>query len=169
MGKEEDKVGIEADLAKELEIDETKLEEELIRQPSKFFYWGALWARASRLRRKSRLQMKEKEASLCKAFRERAAEETPGLRITEKMLNDYLYTHPEYLQAEKDLIDKEYMDDLLSIAKEAFKERHQTLLELRRTVVEERAYGSEIEAMRRELEERESKKINRKKNKEADI
>jgi len=147
-----DKRNLEEEIQEDLDIDDTQLDQELSKQPSKYFYYGATWAKSSRLRRKERLRLRELEATLCNAFRAKMAETNPGTRVTEAMLNNYLYNHPDYLKQEQVAIQAEYGEELMSIVKEAFKQRSQSLLELFRSNKEAEYYGNEFTAMRKEFE-----------------
>lgn len=137
-----------------LTIDDTKLTEELKGQPGLFFYYAAMSARASRARRKEKLRAKEAEAGLVKEFRQKMNKEQLGTRVTEKMVDEYLSEHPDYIAMNSRLIDLEYMEDMLTLARDAFKERHQVLIELSRTMSDEKVYGNEIAVMREEFEKR---------------
>jgi hypothetical protein len=158
---EEKKSKIEEDISGDLAINEGDLRNEMNAQPSKYFYYGSLWARASRMRRNQRLKLREVEASLCNNFRKEMAEGSPGTRVTEAMLNNFLYNHPTFLEHEQAAIQSEYMEEILAVAKEAFRERHQTLLELYKKAEEERLYGDSYDNMRKEFEAVEEKKIRR--------
>ncbi len=157
----EEKKSIESEILEDLEIDETKLNEELQKQPGKFFYYTSQWARAARSRRRTKLNAAEREAVLAKEYREIIAKETPGQRVTERMLTDYLNNHPEYLKLQEDIIKSEYMEDVLEATRDSMRQRHQVLLELSRAAHEERIYGNDITSvagMRAEFEEREARK-----------
>lgn len=156
---EEQKKSIDVEVQEELEIDDTKLNEEMIRQPSKFYYWAANWARAARSKRKQRIKVRETESTLSADFRKKMTGDSPGTRVTEKMIEDYLYAHPTYKEELINLVDKEHAEDVFSNVKDAFKERHQVLLELSRTAKDEQLYGDELKAMKQEFDAREAKKI----------
>lgn len=154
MAEEEKKKTVEEQIREELEINQGDLIRELTNQPAKFYYWGALWAAASRAKRNQRLMKQEVEARLTKEFRELMAETKPTERVTENMIKMYLNGHPEMIDSEKELVRREYTEDLLAMAKDAMKERHQILLEISRRNLEEQFYGDEYKAMREELEAR---------------
>ena len=150
---------MEGEISAALNIDETKLSEELIRQPSLFFYWSTGWALAAKKRRIIKLQVRETEAALTREFRERMIIENSGLRVTEKMISDYLAEHPKYKEAAIEQIKAEYIEDMLSAGKDAFKQRGQVLLELSRNSGDLAANEfSTIKALREELEAREETK-----------
>lgn len=158
----ETKKGLEMEIADALSIDETKLSEELIRQFSLFFYYATGWALAAKKRRVIKLQVREVEASLTREFRERMIVENSGLRVTEKMISDYLAEHQKYKEAATDQITAEYIEDMLSAGKDAFKQRGQVLLELSRNSGDLSANEfSTMKALREELEAREETKPKR--------
>jgi hypothetical protein len=90
------------------------------------------------------------------------AVDKPTERVTENMIKNYLNGHPDIQEAEAELIKKEYIEEMLSVAKDAMKERHQALLEIVRRINEEAFYGGEYAAMRKELEAQETVKAKRK-------
>jgi len=155
---------VEVEIQDELSIDETKLEEEVVRQPSKSFYWSAMWARAAKARRRQQLRLRELEATLTQQYRAGIAADDPKFRVTERIVEDYLVQHPDY-KAEKILtIDKEYAEDMLSVAKDGFRQRGQALIELIRLLKDDgRASRDELEIMRKEMELRETARKEKKK------
>lgn len=155
--KPEGKKTVEETIQDDLEINDEKIVEELKNQPGLFFYYATMSARASRARRKAKLKAKESEAALVKDFRQRMNQEQPGVRVTERMIDEYLSAHPDYIAMNTRLIDLEYTEDMLTLARDAFKERHQALMEISRAISDERIYGNEIEHMRNQFEKREVK------------
>ena len=145
---------ISEDLRKDLEIDDTNLDGELLKHPAKYFYWGHIFARANRRAKKEKLKLKELEGMLAKNFRDNMATASPGTRVTEKMVTEFMFGHPDYLAQEKSVIDSEYMSDMLEVGKFAMYFRQQSLIELRKMSAEDRQYGDEIKAMRAEFDER---------------
>ena len=154
MPEEVKELKVENEIQKELEIDESNIVNELIRHPSKFFYWATTWALASRKSRKIRLKRREVEARLSKEYRIVMREDDPKFRVTEKILDDYLAEHSDYKAACEEEIQAEYMADMLGVAKEAFKVRSQALVELSRSMVEEKFYGNELKSFETELKAR---------------
>jgi hypothetical protein len=153
----DEKLTLEQELANEIAIDDLKLDEEMLRQPSKFFYWGSQWARAMRRLAKEELILKELESNLSKEFREMMANSKPDLRVTEKMINEYTASHPDYLTQTKTVMDWENTERLLNIAKEAMRQRYQVILDLRKYSLEAKIYGDEFKAMSKEYEQRKKK------------
>jgi hypothetical protein len=153
---------IEEQIREELDINQADIIRELTNQPAKFFYWGALWAAACRAKRKQRLARQVVEAEYTNSFRAQMAVDKPTERVTENMIKNYLNGHPDIQEAEAELIKKEYIEEMLSVAKDAMKERHQALLEIVRRINEEAFYGGEYAAMRKELEAQETVKAKRK-------
>jgi len=170
--KQEEKTS-EQQIQADLEINENEIGKELLEQPSKFFYWAVMWARAERARRRQRLATRELEARLTKEFRELMANTQPGVRVTEKMIEDFMYGHPVFKQQSDELIKTEYASDMLSVAKDAMKERYGALSELARTQKDEAIIDTAgaVEVLRDELtrqtEVKEEKK-SRKAKKESD-
>ncbi len=148
---------IEDTIKDQLEINPTEVLNELLEQPARYFYWGSLWARASRKKRVTKLSLKEAEASLTATFRIKLAEEEPNVRVTENMIKTFLGNHPNMTALETALIKDEFIEEELSVAKDAMKQRHQVLLEIARMQNEEKFYGNEYRNMRNELEVREIK------------
>jgi len=166
MAKEEEKT-TEQQIQEDLGINQDDLAKELLDQPSRFFFWSVTWARAARARRRQRLATRELEARLTKEFRELMANTQPGVRVTEKMIEDFMYGHPVYKQQSDELIKTEYAEDMLSVAKDAMKERYGALTELMRNQKDEQIMDTvaATEVMRDELaaqgEAREEKKTKR--------
>jgi hypothetical protein len=148
---------IEDQITDQLEINPTEVMNELLEQPARFFYWGSLWARASRKKRGTKLALKEKEAKLTADFRINLAETDPTTRVTENMIKTYLGNHPDMTTLETTVIKDEFIEEELAVAKDAMKQRHQVLLEISRMQNEEKFYGNEYRNMRNELETREIK------------
>lgn len=163
MPEETKELKIENQIQQELEIDEKDISSELGRQPSKFYYWATTWALASRKARKIRLKRREVEAKLSKEYRLLMKEDDPKFRVTEKILDDYLAEHSEYKAACEEEIQAEYMADMLGVAKEAFKVRSQALVELSRSMVEEKFYGNELKSFETELKARDAQTRKRRK------
>jgi hypothetical protein len=147
---------VEVEIQDELGIDETKLEEELVRQSSKYFYWSTMWARAAKARRRQQLKLRELEATITQQYRATVAVDDPKLRVTERMVEDYLSKNPDYKQEKLITIEKEYAEDMLSVAKDGFRQRGQALIELIRLLKDDgKATRDELEIMRKEMELRE--------------
>jgi len=151
---DEVRLPLELEVKEALEIDETNILEELRRHSAKYFWWGATWARASKQRRRLRLKLKELEARLANELRRTINESDPKARVTEAMKNDYLYSHPDFLTAEQELIQAEYMEEVLDVARDGMKQRGQALQELARQNRTESIYGDEFRAMKNEYNER---------------
>lgn len=158
------KKGIEEQISDALEIDETKIEDELLRQPSLFFYWSMGWALAARKRRLQKLSLRKLEAELTQQFRTEMLKENPGLRLTEKMINDYLAEHPAFYAAQQELIKAEYTEDMLNVASLALKQKHQALLELHKNQQETSiSEYNTVKAFKDEIKEQERRRSRRKK------
>uniref|UniRef100_A0A6M3KDE4 Uncharacterized protein n=1 Tax=viral metagenome TaxID=1070528 RepID=A0A6M3KDE4_9ZZZZ len=145
---------IELEIKEELDIDESDILSELRRHSAKYFYWGTMWARSSKQRRRLRLKLKELEARLANDLRREVTTADPKGRVTEAMKNDYLYSHPNFLAAEQELIQSEYMEEVLDVARDGMKQRGMALNELARQNRTETIYGDEFKAMKNEYNER---------------
>jgi len=145
----------EEKLKDELAINDADLNIELKEQSTRFFYWGTLWAKALRAERQQKLLVEQIEAELSKDFRQKMLETDPALRITEKMLREFINGHPKYQEEQKVLIDKGYYADILSVAKTAFESRGRMLLEMSRQIGENKFYEREFINMKAEFERRE--------------
>jgi len=158
MEQTNEKMEIATEIQDELEIDSTDLNAELVRQSSKYFYWGTCWALAAQKARLKALKTKGVEAKLSKEFRKLMTSEDPKTRVTEKMINEHLSEHPEYLEACNDEIEAEYMADMLAVGKDAFKQRGISLLELVKAQREDQFSANEFKTFKTELEERDTRK-----------
>jgi hypothetical protein len=148
-------------LASDIEIDDTDLGGEMARQPSRYFYWGSAWSRATAFAKKMKVALKETEARLANAFRVEMTQQKPGTRVTDSLIQDYLHTHEEWKVAEEAVRRAEYNADLLDVAREALKQRHHSLQSLFKQNDESRLYGTEyqqVEAIRNVFEEREARR-----------
>ena len=148
-------------LASDIEIDDTDLGGEMARQPSRYFYWGSTWAKAESYKRKMKVALREVEARLANEFRAYMAQQKPGVRITDSLVQSHLLTQQEWLEADKAVRAAEYNSDLLEVAREAFKQRHHSLQSLFRQKDESQMYGSEyanVKAMRDVFEDRERRR-----------
>ncbi len=122
---------IEQEIQEELEIDETKLAEELQRQPSRFFYYAVSWALAQRKSRLTKLRLERTEAQVSAAYRKTMVDSGMKPRdVTIAMVNDYCTEHPDVKAAREAVIQDEYLTDMLEIAKVAFRQRADALREL---------------------------------------
>jgi len=145
---------VEEQIKEDLRIDDTNLQEELRRQPGKYFYWSVVRAKASEKRRMKSMNLKEVDAKLEREVRERMSS-GPKIKITERMLDEYLSEHPEHKAANSEVIKAQYAEDLLEACVEAFKERHYALIEIVKSRESEKIMKNEFEVMRKELEEQE--------------
>jgi hypothetical protein len=128
---------LEEQIADELKIDEAQLQKELKNQPSRFFQWARLWAKASIVKKMSWLRLKETEATVSKEFRCRMAEEESKPRVTEKTINEFLTSDPSYIEAREAYFKAEYKINILAAAKDAFQQRHQSIIEMYKDQSEE--------------------------------
>ena len=161
----EEKVDYEKEIQTDLEINEDNLPEELVNQSSDMFYWGSMWARAAKARRKSKLELDILDASLSKEFREIMLKTNPEVRVTERMLNEYLNGHPKMQEGHQKFINASYLEDMFGVANTAFKQRGQVLLELAKSNAENKFYENELRTMREDFERKEEKKIKKMKEK----
>jgi hypothetical protein len=74
------------------------------------------------------------------------------------MINEYLSEHPDYRTAKEEEIQAEYMSDMLNVAKDAFRQRGISLLELVKAQREDQFSLNEFKTFKTELEQREEKK-----------
>ncbi len=163
----------EAEIKEALLIHDEDLDKELKEQATQQFYYGSLWARAMKAERAQRLAAESIEAELCTEFRTKMFSENPKERITEKMLKEYLYGHPDYKEEQLKSIQLGMVADMFNVAKIAFESRGRMLIELSKRTAENKFYEGQYRAMREEFdrkqEEDAAKKVNRKRliNKEA--
>jgi len=153
----EEKLKVEEEIQKALEINVDSIAEELQEQSATYFYYSCSWAMASRKRRHQKLALETTRARLGQEFKEKMRQEDAKVRITERMLDDYLSEKPEYQQALKDYFQAEYVESMLEVAKDAFRQRAQMLNELSRSHSDEKFYGSEFKVMKAEMEQRDEK------------
>lgn len=140
-----------------LKINESEIRAELIDQPSQYFYYSCGWALATRKRRLEKLALKETEAKLGRQFKELVRTEDPKARVTERMLDDWLAENEEYKRALQSLISAEYVSEMLEVAKDAFKQRSQVLIELARSDKEEKYWGDQTVLLEKEMMRRDEK------------
>jgi hypothetical protein len=167
MTEEKQEKKIEERIQEELNIDETQLAEELQRQPSRFFYWAVSWALAQRKHRMTQLRGKELEARISAAYRQEMADSGMKPRdVTIRMVEDYCTEHLDVKASREESIQSEYLMDMLEIAKLAFRQRHQSLVELFKSKWEEKYYQEHgMDAMHEEVDKKRERK-ERKKTKE---
>lgn len=151
---------VEKEIQEELTIDETKLAEELQRQPSRFFYWAVSWALALRKSRLGKLKLERLEAQVSAAYRKDMV--TTGMKpreVTIKMVDDYCTEHPDVKSARESVVEDEYLTDMLEIAKVAFRQRADALRELYKNNSEQE-YLTEhgMEAMNAEVDRKRGRK-----------
>ena len=152
-------IKIETQIQEELNIDETKLEEELQRQSARFFYYATLWSKATRKARIAKIKVDETEAKICKQYREDMVISDSKTRVTEKMLDEYCAEHQDMKTAREEWIEAEYLQDVLGVAKDAFWQRNQALVNLYKNKSEESFYANGgLDAMQGELERRRERK-----------
>ena len=118
----------EFDLAKELKINENKLNVHLTRQPSKFARFATLsalaWARAKR----AKYALEEYENKLDLDIRKKA-DEKEG-KLTENQIKALIKTDSNRMALVNALIEAEEQADIVQAAKQAFEERKDCLLSL---------------------------------------
>ena len=155
-----DKPSTETQVQGDLEIDETRLPEELQRHAARFFFYGVAWCSAIRKAKVYKSRAKEVEARLTKSFRQEMLDVGLKLReVTLKMIDDFLAENSEMKEANEELIQAEYTADMLGVAKDAFRDRGRMLGDLSR-IKGEVGYFAEREGyteMQRQLEERRGK------------
>lgn len=157
--KEEVKNVTEERLQEDLAINDEDLATELREQATKFFYWGSLWARALKAERQQKLKVQEAEATLSQEFRRHMLETEPGVRVTERMLNEYVSNHPQYTEEQQQYIKLEYIADLFNIARIAFESRGRMLTELSKRAESNKFFENETKNMENEFIRREEKKL----------
>ena len=151
---------IETQIQGDLDIDETKLAEELQRQPARFFYYAVSWALAQRKSRITQLRLKELEARTSASYRKEMVDTGMKPRdVTIKMVEDYCTEHVDVQALRDEWIQAEYIMDMLDIAKIAFRQRSQSLIELFKSKGEEQFYENHgMEAMTREVDKKRGRK-----------
>jgi hypothetical protein len=156
---EETKKKVEMEIQEALAVNTDDLAGELKEQPSTFFYWSCMWALAARKRRHQKIALKEVEAKLGRRFKESLRAEDPKIRVSERMLDDYLAEQSEYQEVLQAYTQAEYTESMLEVAKDSFKQRGQMLIELSRTHGDDRYQESAYRAMAGELEKKDEKKL----------
>lgn len=142
----------------ELEINEDAMNRELIRQPSKFAYWGALCARASKKLAKQKLELAELKARLGRDYRLMMKEKEPNTRVTESMVDTFVITTEDFQKQANTVIYAQHEDDILTIAKESFRQRANMILQLARMRAEE-MYETDMTIFKKEAKGRYEDKI----------
>lgn len=164
---EEEKKKVEDQIREELEIDETKLGEELQNQPAQFFYWAVSWALSQRKSRMSKLRLERLEAQVAAAYRKEMVDGGVKPReVTIKMVEDYCSNHQEIRAAREAVVQDEYFTDMLEVAKVAFRQRADALRELYKQNIEQEYYQTHgMDAMQADMD----KKRGRKRTKEENV
>jgi len=142
---------LEEQIADELKIEEAQLRKELKNQPSRFFQWARLWARASIVKKMSWLRLEETEARISREFRRRMAGEESKPRVTEKTINEFVVSDPSYIEAREAYFKAEYKENILAAARDAFQQRHQSLSELYKGQSEEKLLNAGVAAIKQNL------------------
>ena len=130
----EDTVLLEQKIVDELQLDETKLREDLKNQPLRLFYWGRMWAKALRAKKEARINLDRIEGRLSTEYRLKMSQINPRQRPILQMVEAYLNEQEEYNSAREALIKAEYAENILAVAKEAFQQRHSMLEEMSKRV-----------------------------------
>lgn len=125
------------EVSRQLEINLDNIGEELSRQPSRYAYWGAMAAHASKKLARQKLNLAEVKAKLARDYRIAMADNEPNVRVTESMVDAFVTVTDEFKDQIQKVIYAQHEDDLLSVAKEALRQRAQMLLELGRQRREE--------------------------------
>jgi hypothetical protein len=149
----------EKEIQEALTINTDDLAGELKEQPSIYFYWATMWALAARKRRIQKMVLKEVEAKLGRRFKEALRAEDPKVRVSERMLDDYLAEQPEYKETLQLYTQSEYTESMLEMARDSFKQRGIMLTELSRSHSDDKVYGDGFRAMKEEIERRDEKKL----------
>jgi len=149
---------LEEQIRKELDIDDTNIDGEVKRQAGKFFYWGTLLAHAAQRTRATKSHVDAIKADEAKKYKEQLAKEDPKIRVTERMLDDFLDTNPVVTAVKDSLIAAQYKEQMLDVAVDAFRQRHYALIELSKGRESERMMQNEYNLMKKDYEAREAKK-----------
>ena len=145
----------------ELEINEGRMSQEVTRQPSKFAYWGSLASRASKKLSKQKLALSVLKAQLGRDYRLMMKDREPNTRITEAMVDTFVITTEDFLNQANTVIYAQHEDDMLNVAKEAFRQRANMLLQLAKMQMEE-MYETDMKIFKKETEGRyEDRKSNK--------
>lgn len=125
------------ELLREIDINEDDIDLEMSRQPAKFCYWGARYARAARTHSREKLALRELAAQIGKSYRTKMKEVDPQTRVTNDMVSTFVVNTPEYQKQERVVIEAEYQENFLNVAREAFRQRAQMILQLCRHQMDE--------------------------------
>jgi len=160
MAEETKERKVEQEIQEELEIDETKLAEELQRQPSRFFYWAVSWALAQRRFRITKVKLERLEAQIAAAYRKECV--ATGMKprdVTIKMVEEFCSEHPDVVVARDAVIQDEYLTDMLDVAKIAFRQRADALKELYKNSSEQEYYQEHsMDKMNEEIDRKRGRK-----------
>lgn len=122
-------------ISMDLRINDANLSMELKEQPSKFAYWGAAHAIKLQEYNMAKVSFQEKESVLAAELEKiytAMKKKDSSVRTTDKIIKDAVVRHPERSASYKELIDVGLEEGILSVAKEAFRQRSQMVLELAR-------------------------------------
>lgn len=151
---------ITEELLREVDINEADIDLEMQRQPAKFCFWGARYSRAARNHSRSKLALKELAARIGKDYRIKMREEEPQTRVTNDMVSTFVVNIPEYQAQERAVIEAEYQENFFNVAREAFRQRAQMILQLCRHQMDEMIQSdfkinkTEMEGRKEEYEKR---------------
>jgi len=140
-------------IRKDLDINEDDLDLEVQRQPSKYAYWGAQYARVARRAARQKLALKTLEAKIGRDFRNYMKKHEPQTRVTEGMVSTFVLLNEEHQTQSQRVIEAEYEENILTVARDAFRQRAQMLLQLARLKMDE-LIQSDFKINKRELEQR---------------
>jgi len=120
------KVVDEYDLEKELRIDPTQLDEELIAQPSKFAWIATLHEYAKDFAQQKKMEFEEVKAELDIQVREAAAKE--GTKVTEAVVKNMVTQMDSFKEAQAEYFEVSKLANLLGVGVTAFHQRANMLI-----------------------------------------
>lgn len=119
-------------LREDLNYSQETLHEDMIKQASLFYYYGALLALASRNVESAKAQLELTEARVDHELREGSVGDATlsKIKITEAMALRAINRHNDVTAARQTLIDCKYMEGLLKVVVEAFRNRKDMLIQM---------------------------------------
>jgi len=116
-------------------VNDTQLSRELKEQAPKFSYWGeahAIKLHEFQVQKKELGELEAEIGTLAEATLRDLKAKDAKLRITDKVIRDNVVTNDQYKEEHQKLLDLGLEESILSVAKEAFRQRAQLILEMAR-------------------------------------
>ena len=129
----------EYDLTKELKVNENNLQEEMLKQPSKYIYWASVLEKIKLYQESTELKLEQTVAELDREAREFILQHQG--KPTKDVVDAYIKRQPKYAEAVGNLNYFEYIAGRVGRIVKAFEQRKDMLQSYGKQVAEDKAYG----------------------------